>query len=402
MNTDNADSAPPAARPLVIADSSLVDLNTASREVLLTLPRITGKLADALIAYRSTTAIVKLWQLTNIPGFGPVIVRGLQGAVCACVDAPAYGQGRRLRCALPLLSRHGAGCITVASWNIQRLSLSKADFALHVIAAVARSVDILAVQEIIDVRVLEKLLMLLPEWRGVVSPSQGKTSAYTEQYAYLWNDATVRLTVAGAAQPQLLATGACHTLSRPPFIATFTCVATSQTLRCANFHAVCGNSAQARARECEAVHAAVDASPIDVLLGDFNTACADGGWRAWQGWTAALPVHTPTTLAGNPWDHVWVRDAAARTIAAGVYDYRPQVLQLHPTFPAQAVSDHLPIYTTLALSSSRTATQSEGTPDARIVRPQPCDYQLIAASKVWYAAAVEYGRYAETSSRILC
>jgi endonuclease/exonuclease/phosphatase family metal-dependent hydrolase len=394
----------------VMDTSNLVDLQTASLATLTTRLALNARQASALIAYRDAHGpINKLWQLASLPGFGEKTVRSLQGRVMPLIDAPLTTQSRRLRCSLPLIARPHGDALIVGSWNIQRLSLSKPDFALHIIAAVARCMDIMAVQEVIDDRVLSKLLMLLPGWRCIVSQPQGNaiTSTYVEQYAFLWNAESVAM----VGTPGIVTV---RNVTRSPFVCSFARLPSFTTrpvqqsytaptpfpvLTVANFHAVYGKTQEIRKMESLAVRQSISVARdrcIDVLLGDFNCACDGDAWEdTCQGWTRALPLYAGTTLAKKPWDHIWCR---VPLCDAGVMDYAAHVRTLDPSLDLGAVSDHLPIYATV--SPQRQVFMPLF--DAAESRTNDSEYNIVQTSKVWLTAAVAYGRYGETSSRVLC
>jgi len=359
----------------------LLDLNTASPQALAKLPGMTEKRIMTLVTYRSTTPIAKLWQLASLPGFGDATVRGLQEHVRPLADM----MPRQLRCPLNVagIPCRAPGEVVFMTWNVRRLSLGKPDFALAIIADVVRAGDIVALQEVVDVRSLGKLLSLLPKtWRCVASPPLG--GAYTERYAFLWNDAVVRGLHTSTVVLQ-------DKVQRPPFVVKFYCCNGGRTITCANFHAVCATGHKATQAECTAVRAHMDAfvgSDVDVLAGDFNSA-----YISWPGWSPALVSVQATTLAGTTLDQVWVRQGTGIR-AGGVVKYH-EYLDVRATVVAtQAVSDHLPVYAVLApkpVEKNRNAA-----PPAH-----PTCKDGMVLTPAWHVAAVDTQRYPEISSRLL-
>jgi len=76
----------PAEQQLVsgaieIGRSGKININTASREELETLPRIGPKLADAIIEYRSRHPFRSIEEIQNVPRIGPKTFEGLKHLV---------------------------------------------------------------------------------------------------------------------------------------------------------------------------------------------------------------------------------------------------------------------------------------------------------------------------------
>ena len=63
------------------APSGLIDLNTATRESLETLPGIGPKLAAEIVAYRERNPFVSVDDLTNVSGIGPKKLEGVRDLV---------------------------------------------------------------------------------------------------------------------------------------------------------------------------------------------------------------------------------------------------------------------------------------------------------------------------------
>lgn len=61
--------------------SGKININTASREELETLPRIGPKLASAIIEYRSNHPFMRIEEIQNVPRIGPKTFEGLKGLI---------------------------------------------------------------------------------------------------------------------------------------------------------------------------------------------------------------------------------------------------------------------------------------------------------------------------------
>lgn len=224
----------------------MVDINCASESELVKLPGIGSKKARAIIQHRTTRGpFRKLWELTQIPGIGEATVRMLQPYVATLVDTNPCRQLRN-RLVRPKATTAQDPVTCICSWNIQRLSLSKPDFALHLIADVMSAMHVVAVQEVMDVRVLEKLLVLLPNnWACHTSPQQGNPgSTYTESYALLYRADRFQL------HDCFVVNADTAPVTRPPMVVVLQDQLTGRHTAYVNFHAVFQGSASAREAEC--------------------------------------------------------------------------------------------------------------------------------------------------------
>lgn len=373
----------------------LVDLNTATEATLACLPGMTPARVRAWVEYRRThRPLRKLWELSNVPGFGEATIRGLQSLVGPYEDTPmCCPASTALAVRLPQLEglpAAGGAHVVVATWNMCRLSLSKPDFALHIVAAVIRQTDVLAMQEVMDVRVLEKLLLAVPEYDCVASPPTGAAeSTYHERYAVFYRRCRLRVLDAALVTEQGV-----PTTTRAPFRVVFT-----GGLQLTTVHAVYGKSPTARVAECASFAQACNSdntntnTAVHVVAGDFNVPVThDSAWQPWTaaGYTAALASHHKTTVAGNALDNILLRPRNA-LITAGVHNYVPAV-QAIVSDVAHAISDHLPAYVAV-----------RGVGDIPN-QPPPSARATAAAVKradTWYVSSVTPWRYGEVSSRLL-
>ena len=73
---------PAAAQPEKTADDGRLNLNTATREELLTLPQVGGTLADRILDYRAQYGkFVTVEQLADVEGIGEGLMQQLRGLV---------------------------------------------------------------------------------------------------------------------------------------------------------------------------------------------------------------------------------------------------------------------------------------------------------------------------------
>lgn len=366
-----------------------LDLNTATKAELMTLPKIKQVRADMILGFRAERGgrIDRLWDLHHVKGLGEELIRSLQPLLAPLADTMLDVSLRRSIAATltvgalrpPLVAGHH---LLVGTWNIQRLSLAKSDDALCIMAAVVAAMDVVAIQEVVDDRVLGKLLLALPEgWRCHMSPSIGEKRhaeahhGYTERYAFLYRSDVVTLRWSAIV-------GRTSHLMRPPMLAVFSVVATGRVVAVVNFHAVYGKDKSQRQAEVRAVQGVamtvadtMPGCPI-LLMGDFNVVAGDESWE-WEagramGWTPALPPTTFTTVKNRAWDHVWTllpdgpREGDAGhpsvfVISASVYRYHERLAVargVDAVALALSVSDHLPVHVTLGFQSG---VDAEGT-----------------------------------------
>lgn len=326
----------------------LFDLNSVGPAFLSeNVPGVSRTCAESIVAFRSQQPngrIRKLGDLGAVPGVGLKTLKKLEPYIMPLLDMTANRVLRPGVLTAPSPSASPAA-LRVCTWNMQHLTLTKPDFALHVASAVIECMDLVAIQEVQDPAVLSKLLMLLPGWAGVVSPPSPPTatSSYTERYAFLYRVQKLRLVRARTLTEELQGR-----VVRPPLVCTFRSVHDGSPLVCINFHAVYGRKLKDRRSEVvslqEAVLQVAAASPEVTLclLGDFNLSCLDGVWTTLRvhGWLCSMmPDGAPTTLSNYFLDGVWwlrPRDFSR----ASVYRYVKEV----DMDVARAVSDHWPVH----------------------------------------------------------
>lgn len=378
----------------------MVDINCASESELVKLPGIGSKKARAIIQHRTTRGpFRKLWELTQIPGIGEATVRMLQPYVATLVDTNPCRQLRN-RLVRPKATTAQDPVTCICSWNIQRLSLSKPDFALHLIADVMSAMHVVAVQEVMDVRVLEKLLVLLPNnWACHTSPQQGNPgSTYTESYALLYRADRFQL------HDCFVVNADTAPVTRPPMVVVLQDQLTGRHTAYVNFHAVFQGSASAREAECASVQAVADqlASVVDTCLaGDFNVPSDSPMWRAWasRGWRSALSLGEPTTVMGSAFDNIWLSpDAQASGCPGRVLKYLDHSTE--PVSTVKAVSDHYPIAIDCPPLDQTRPERRFPAPFHQISRSQdPC--LAVQAATTWHVSSALHDRYGNTSTRLL-
>jgi len=131
--------------------------------------------------------------------------------------------------------------------------------------------------------------------------------------------------------------------------------------------------------ECAAVRGYVAASSdIDVLAGDFNSACV-----VWQDWAHA--VLGKTTLARTALDQVGARRGTGIR-AGGIVRYHEHLDARATAVATQAVSDHLPVYAVLQPKPAGRNPYSAS--------PARCGKDVLALAPGWHVATVPQDRFA--------
>ncbi len=199
--------------------------------------------------------------------------------------------------------------LVLASWNIRILSnKSRSDSELTSIASIINRYDIIAIQEVRDTIVLDRLRERLPaNWDYIASKPVGR--GVKELYAFFYR--TDRVTPITAVMT--LEDPDDHFI-REPAIASFSTSSFDFTL--VTIHVIYGHSVAERREEVsllDDVLTLVDgengAEEDVILLGDFNMDADDESWQI-QGY---IPVISPTQMTTvtdtSSYDNIWLSEA---------------------------------------------------------------------------------------------
>ncbi len=238
--------------------------------------------------------------------------------------------------------------IRIATWNVRMLSSnSRDDRELAKIADMIAQFDIVAIQEVRDTRVLDRLQRRLPGWSYVASRPVG-TAAHKERYAYFWQADRVDLLgdAATVEDPSDI-------LIREPFAATFSSGDFDFTL--CTIHVLYGTSVPARRREIRvmdelvaAVQAANGAEDDVILLGDFNFPPDDPGWQL-DGYRALVHEPNRTTIGSRSlYDNIWLdpRRTVEFDDAVGIVAFDESDYAGNLDVASREMSDHRPVWAT--------------------------------------------------------
>jgi len=205
--------------------------------------------------------------------------------------------------------RQKAHQVKIASWNIRNISKNKTDEKLKKILAIIQCFDFLAIQEVRDVEVMQKVKGLLgPGWDMAISGQVG-SAHHKEHYGFFWR--VSRISVLSA--PSVLAdTG--DVFVREPFIGYFK--AGEFDFVIATIHVVWGDSIFGRREEIKklddllkAIQLRAGAEKDIIIVGDFNMPPTDLSWKL----DGLVPLINPPqkTLVGDTslYDNIWISGA---------------------------------------------------------------------------------------------
>ena len=236
--------------------------------------------------------------------------------------------------------------ISLATWNIRILSDgSRDDAELAVIASILDRYDLIAVQEVRDTVVLDRLLALLPAsaFAYLASPEVGTTQ--TELYAYFYRPELV--TPLGTAY---VYNDGSDKFIREPFIAHFRAGLFDFTL--VTIHVIFGDSISDRRAEVallDDVLAHLDennAGENDViLLGDFNLPADDQAWEILTHTGLVAPTVMTTISDTSSYDNIWVSSTATGELDSllEIYRFDEGLYANDDAAASLAVSDHRPL-----------------------------------------------------------
>ena len=280
-----------------------------------------------------------------------------------------------------------AASLRVGTWNLMRLGESEPK-SYAAIAAVAGTVDLLAVQEVMNEQGLSKLEAAIEARTGepwsVISSSPVGSARYKESYAFLSRDSVVRYEDGAVSYLDRK-----RVFIREPFSARFR-TADGDSLVVGTVHILYGQSERDRIPEVQELGRywswLEDIYPGEqlVLVGDFNLPPDHSAFRELRLKAGPMVTSGATTLSpgggfASLYDNVFVaRNTRLSITAAGVVNY-PAMLKINHKQARAYISDHAPIFLQLGKSrlapgvqliskgsSSRQPQQAMGTAQAQL------------------------------------
>ena len=243
----------------------------------------------------------------------------------------------------------------LGSWNVRQLGWDNGK-EVEKVAHVAQSMDLIALQELMDESALEELVALLEAttgeaWGAMASHSLGEGERYREHYGFVW-----RLSEVEYAEGAVVFLDHDDVFAREPYSAMFRDRETGQELALANLHVIYGDSVSERAREVEALAdywgwlEEVYPDTPRVLAGDFNLEPDHEAWGPLRAAGASPALsRVATTLAHETgvyrhlYDNFWLNPNELSISDTGVIPF-PTLLGMNHEEARSRVSDHAPIF----------------------------------------------------------
>lgn len=138
----------------------------------------------------------------------------------------------------------------LGSWNLLQYGWDNGK-EVEKVAHVAQSMDLIALQELMDESALEELVAHLEAttgeaWGAMASHSLGEGERYREHYGFVWRQSEVEY-----AEGAVVFLDHDDVFAREPYSAMFRDRETGQELALANLHVIYGDSVSERAREVD-------------------------------------------------------------------------------------------------------------------------------------------------------
>jgi len=208
----------------------------------------------------------------------------------------------------------GPKVVRIGTWNIRNLSTRNDQQRRYdLIVAMILPMHVIALQEVMEVAVLDKIKAMLPShFKYVVSKhSVGRDGGRREYYAFFYNTREIRVITSG-----LFDDSAHDFFRREPFAATFK----SQwgfDFTMLTIHVLYGKSKRERRPELPALARALQllrekngAEENIIMVGDFNFPPTDRGWAdVFKLGYVPLVIPPGKTTVGSVslYDNIWMR-----------------------------------------------------------------------------------------------
>ena len=236
--------------------------------------------------------------------------------------------------------------LTIASWNIRVFSNNSRDASeLTKIASIIKKYDIVAIQEVKDAAVLNRLKKKCPGYDYIASKRVG-TRTHKEIYAFFYKKSLID----PLGKPAILADPQ-NLFIREPFIGTFKAGNFDFTL--CTIHLLYGKNQAERRKELilmdEVLAIAQKANGREddlILLGDFNFGPDDHGWQVGKlGYINLINAKT-TVGSRSPYDNIWINKKYTREYAGknGMFKFDTVMFKGDLKTARREVSDHRPVY----------------------------------------------------------
>ncbi|HPO50160.1 MAG TPA: endonuclease/exonuclease/phosphatase family protein [Spirochaetota bacterium] len=237
--------------------------------------------------------------------------------------------------------------VKIASWNIANLSNSKSDYELTKISSIVGRYDLIAVQEVNDTLVLERIKALIPDYDYVATDGKVGSGGYAEYYCYFYKKSAINFE--GASY---LWNDESDWFVREPFIADFKAGNFSFTM--INIHILYGNNETERRVEIQKLDDVIEDILIKnpdekdlILVGDFNFSSDDIGWEVSRiGYTHTVDPTMKTTIKDvSSYDNLWYNPVYTKEFKElyEIYKFDEEIYLGDYSLAEREVSDHRPI-----------------------------------------------------------
>lgn len=250
---------------------------------------------------------------------------------------------------------HACADINIGTWNLEHLSVRPTK-DMAGIAKVARRVDFLAVQELMNEEGLKALESALEratgeQWSSMASHSTGRSS-YKEMYGFIWRDKAVAYQDGAVTY---LDRG--DHFEREPYSARFRNLRDKTSFVAATVHIKYGKSTADRTEEIVLLgdywtwlKETYDANTNVMLMGDFNTPPSSTAWANLGVSAKPLVTEGASTLSttdgkyANLYDNIFVAKVGTIKVNKVEVFHYPDLLGITHADGRKRVSDHAPIF----------------------------------------------------------
>jgi len=244
------------------------------------------------------------------------------------------------------------GIITICSWNLKDLGVSKSDTEIHYIAGILKDYDVCAIQEVVAgpggaqavTRVAETMNRMGTSWDYAISDPTSSSAYKTERYAFIWKKNKVNL----LSKPWLEKKYA-QEFDREPYFATFK--ADGKTFTLVNFHAITKSlQPETEVKYFKFLPAEYPALNL-VFIGDFNLPESHSVFNPLKsmGYTPVFKGQKttlrdrclPDGCLASEYDNIFIKTGNIKVVNKGVVHFYKDYSDLDK---AKRISDHVPVW----------------------------------------------------------
>ncbi len=235
------------------------------------------------------------------------------------------------------------GSIRMGSWNIRNFSLwSRDDREIDKIARIISQFDILAIQNIQDTVIIDKLKIRLYGWKYLLSPPVEAVDGKGEHYAFIWD----ALKVHDITPPRTISIPD-NGIMRQPFAVNFRSGHFDFTLVTTRLTSDSGNDLPIQllvSSLIDSVQVANGDEQDIIIAGDFNRTITDFSQSGWS--TIFLPPDKTTIDRKHLYDNIWIDGILTTEFSAifGIVKFDETLYDNNLLQAATELSDHRVIW----------------------------------------------------------